>query len=200
MSIVSSVQNNKISHWGAVAFARAPGNWYVYDSGNASQNAGPERVSFMPPENENVTINLFYRGQPVNSVAAAQFGKVLNNNFQVLTPDEIVQLRIILGSKNVGNNQYSNTEPRGSNSFAACKIMEAKVIELNDEPVLSVRCQFQDINGNPGLETLGIYFEDNHNRGGFIQQIYYEAPDMEEYQKYLPQYQALLKSIQWRKS
>lgn len=197
MSLVSSLRGTNIEEWGAISSVSAPAGWRSQTKAARDENSPQEHVWFSAPDVDEVVVNFYWRGRAVTEASSAFLAALLAQGPHELNKEEITNLRSILGTNNVGNNQHTSFGQRGTMDYPACHLSAAQVVDLNGRPVIMARCTFQDINANNEKEFQGIYFEEESGSGR-VQQIYFEAPALPAFMRYLPEFEATLRSISWK--
>jgi hypothetical protein len=157
---------------------------------------------FHPPQTPDVTINVFYRGNPIaaessNALRRIQQDKPAANGPEKLSPDEIRELSQVFGRNTVGDNQYTNDAPKGSHDYAVFHINTAETFKLNGQTVLKVAGTFQDENAVPVTEYQGYLFESKDDPQQ-IEEIFFQAPNKDKYLQYVKLFEDSLSSLQWR--
>lgn len=196
MSLALSLRGNKIEEWGAISSVSPPEGWHSKSQSAGDENSPQEHLWFCAPDDEETIISFYWRGRPVTPGSSSFLAASLAQGPHELSKEEITNLRSVLGTNNVGNNQHTSFGQRGTMDYPACHLSAAQVVALNGRPVVMARCTFQDMNANNQKEFQGIYFEQEAG-SGLVQQIYFEAPALPAFMRYLPQFEAALRSIIW---
>jgi hypothetical protein len=161
---------------------------------------------FKMKDNDAVRIVLFYRGMPISPQATDAFRKYLKGRTQILFADNeaspsaeasIRELSEVLD--NTANNQLLNKEEEGWQGphFLLKKV---EVTRIAARTVLSVRgCFIEPGTTNRLNEYWGIFADGKPDSAECpVEEIYFEAPSEELFQRHVSQFFEALGTIHWR--
>jgi hypothetical protein len=156
---------------------------------------------FHPVEDVDVNISAFYRGMPVDDKSAqALAGMVLAHmpagQSRSLSEDEIKSLATVMGFSTVGDNQYTNTSPKGSRDFPAFHLTSAAIVSLNGRTVLKCRGNFQNEKAVPGTDYEGYFFASKGSPSQ-IEELFFQAPTRGKFLRYQADWEKCLKTLEW---
>lgn len=192
---------SEIKNFGEVQYLQSPPGWRVkqQDAGEMNPRAC---WYFYPIEVDAVTINVFFRGTPINQTSAAVLKKILHENTAAKSPvglsvEEIVELSQVFGRNTVGDNQYTNEAAKGTYDYHVFHMASAQVASLQGRPVLKVRGTFQDEHGSPTSEYCGYLFPSLTDNSR-VEEIFLQAPSKELFDRYFSAFEDSLHTLQWR--
>lgn len=162
---------------------------------------------YSPPETQDVRIRYFYRGVPLSSPGTASFRACLASparlifQYQPGEPLDPATKQLLSGLQeamdNTGNNQMT-VKGEGRPRF---QLEELRTLSLNGKSVLSVQGWFY----GPDMETpqdhyFGIYSDSNPQMALCeVEEVFLEARDWDDFEKYYPEFRKVLGSIRWAK-
>lgn len=129
----------------------------------ANQQNLSQIESFSPQDNDDIKLNLYYRGQALSKASAEAFCKILTGKpalkgNQILSPAEIKSLKEVAGSSTIGDNQFtsdkSSTETKQTPIF---NLTNAFTTQINGKTALLIEGRFVAENGSPLREFIGVY-------------------------------------------
>lgn len=129
----------------------------------ANQHNLSQIESFSPQDNDDIKLNLYYRGQPLSKASAEAFCTILANKpalkgNQLLSPTEIKSLKEVAGSSTIGDNQFTNdkssTEIKQTPIF---NLTNAFTTLINGKTALLIEGRFVAENGSPQREFIGVF-------------------------------------------
>jgi hypothetical protein len=161
--------------------------------------------SYQAVENKDVQISLFYRGTPNTAESVAGFRFLLSMQGVLFDvdkgdPDEqtrkrICSLETALG--NAGNNQITNKASgiSGPRFF----LEKIHVINLNSKSVMAIQGYFHGYDGEVHNHYMGVFFDATPDDKTYcqIEEVVFQAPTWELFERYFPQFQKTLNSIRW---
>lgn len=186
----------KNRHLGAIHTFQLPHGWRV---ASTSFSHGGEWMltTFSPIANAKIELRVFCRGDKVSISDATYFSTLLKQASQhviALKSEHIVALRNVLGPT-VGDNQYVNLNPPKSRYAARCNLLQGRVLNVQQRPVMMIEGLFNAHNEEEVTKFLNVYI--NVNKGGQeLQEVFFQAPLM-AYQSYYRQVRIALESIKW---
>lgn len=192
----------EISDYGEVKRLQSPPGWILKTQETGAMSPRACKL-FHPPEMENITINVFFRGYPVSEEAIKALKELLErkqatNAPQDLSEDEIRDLSHVFGRNTVGDNQYTNDGQKGNYDYHVFHMLSAQTINLRGRTVIQVTGTFQDEHGTPTTEYSGYLFQSSVVPDN-IEEIFFQAPTRELYDKHLKDFEESLTSLQWRR-
>lgn len=195
--VTNQTEKAEIVDFGSIKRMVAPRGWrYVKQE---SRGGIPDRKfeSFKPEQDLDVEISAFYSGRPSDRKGADLLSRLLGGEVPyTLTPEEIKTLTMALGFTTLGDNQYSNSSPKGDRNYPVFNLTKAEVVKLNGRTVLQVTGNFQNDQATPVSEHDGYLFQ-ARNDATIVEQIFFGAPTRGKYMKYHPEFQQVLKSVEW---
>ncbi len=191
----------EITDFGSLKRVIGPPTWVKVEEQLGGIGARQSQL-FHPPETADVYINAFYRGLPIDKNGADYFGKLLTSSVPAgttfpLTPEQIRALHVVLGLNTVGDNQFTNNEPKGNRNYPVFHLASAELVPLNGRTVLRAVGNFQNENGLPGNEYAGILFP-SKTQPDEIEEIFFQAPTRGKYLRYLNAFEQTLKTVEWK--
>ncbi len=160
------------------------------------------QLRFQASNRQEVSLTLFYRGQPINTEASGNFRSALSTGTRVLfnphdniaETDTITSLSEAMG--NAGDNQLVNFE---SGYRGPCFNLEkAEVQDLNGRKVLVADGRFKDEHGNLTNVYRGIFIDANPTEAKCrIEEVFLQAPSERLFAQYLPLFRQAIESIEW---
>lgn len=160
------------------------------------------QTRFQASHRPEVTLTLYYRGQPINETASKAFRDALAGGAKVLFAehDNICELDTISSLSeamgNAGDNQLVNVETgfRGP----CCQLEKAEVQNLNRRNVLAVGGRFHDENGVLTKVYRGIFIDANPIESRCkVEEVFLHAPTDKLFAQYLPLFRQTIESIEW---
>lgn len=143
-----------------------PTGW-VSSQPMANQRNLSQIETFSPADNDDIKLNLYYRGQPLSKASAQAFSTILaskpaQKGNQLLSPAEIKSLKEVAGSSTIGDNQFtcdkSSTE---SNQAPIFNLTNAFTTLLNGKTALLIEGRFVAVDGSPTREFIGVFLPRN---------------------------------------
>lgn len=131
---------------------------------------------YRAPENANVKLLFYYRGNRIGSGGAADFLKVLSLPDHELSEEEFSSVDLVI--RNASDPDYF-------------LLSSSRTEEINGKRVLVV----EGIWKKGGLVDLGLYI-DSDKTGSAVQEIHFEAPQS-EYELFVDQAEKSLRTIVW---
>ncbi|MGH7192610.1 MAG: hypothetical protein ACREJM_03645 [Candidatus Saccharimonadales bacterium] len=199
MMVANQPARAEITDFGQIKKLVAPPGWLAAEQ--RQQGIGSSVLKlFHPPDADDVTLNVFYRGNPVAPEPAAYLSNLLKScsgTAQKLTPESIQALAPVFGISTAGDNQYTNTAAKGSRNYPVFNLKSAEIARLKERPVVRLSGNFQDENGNVTMEYRGIFIQSDMNSGD-IEEVFYQAPNSARFLKYSAAADQALLSIEWR--
>lgn len=171
MIIAKENAQTGVTDCGAIRSFTVPPNWLL---GTYRQEAYGYVISWHPLDNEDVTLNVSYRGHPLAEDDASALHRVLSTE-HFLNPDEIHSIRKAL-------REMSNAE--------VFTINTAQVRCISHLPILEVSGSYRD----QPVDKLTIQI-DASGDGRIVQEITYIAP-RDLYLQYLPAALAAISTLQ----
>jgi hypothetical protein len=156
---------------------------------------------FHPADDAGVNINVFYRGMPIDDKSANIFSLMLSAHSgsassRDLTADEIKSLATVMGFSTVGDNQYTNSAPKGSRDYPVFNLTAATLLAVNGRTVLKARGNFQNDKAVPGTDYEGFYFPARGNPTQ-IEQLFFQAPTRGKFLRFYGDWEKALKTVEW---
>jgi hypothetical protein len=197
--VANQPARQEITDFGQIKRIVGPPGWTASDQPQRGINSRTLKM-FTPPDANDVSINLFFRGMPIAEKAAQDLAELLKHataSSQKLTPDQIKQMHAVFGLSTVGDNQYTNDAQKGSRNYPVFNMKSAELATLKGRPILRVRGNFQDENGNVTMEYNGIFIQPT-TRPAEIEEVFYQAPDSAKFMKYAAAFDQTLFTIEWK--
>ncbi len=198
--IASARTKGEMTDFGQIKEITLPEGWV---EAPAEKGLSTVTLRMFHPEGKNdISINLYYRGQPLDEDSARTFHNLLSARAgshapEKLSPLEIRSLDRAMGYTTVGDNQYTNSARRGDRNYPVFNLATAEVLPVNGRTTLKVTGTFQDQNGMPLNEYCG-YFIDADGQGKNVDEIFYQAKTRGKYMLHVKDFENTLKSIQWQ--
>jgi hypothetical protein len=156
-------------------------------------------------QNNDVQISLFYRGTPNTAASVEGFRYLLKIEGVIFDvengePDEktlkrIESIETALG--NAGNNQITNTATgiAGPRFF----LEKIQIITLSGKPIMAVQGYFHGYDGELHNHYFGVFFDATPQDTEYcqIEEVVFQAPSWDLFEKYFAQFQKTLNSIRW---
>lgn len=159
---------------GRIASFNVPEGWV---KGKERDDANGYNYSFHLSEKSKVSLNLMYRGRPLDDTTAGALREVLNQpHGHQLTSEELSQLRTLLQSKA---------------DAQVFQISSARVENIDGKMVLAIKGRYKD----QAVDAAHIYADAGSN-GKIVQEIAYIAP-RGEFAKHWPTADRAIRSIKW---
>lgn len=139
-----------------------PSGW-VSSQPMANQHNLSQIETFSPKGNDDIKLNLYYRGQPLSKASAQAFSTILASKpalkgNQILSPTEIKSLREVAGSSTIGDNQFTNDKSSTkSNQAPTFNLTNAFTTLLNGKTALLIEGRFVAEDGSPAREFIGVF-------------------------------------------
>lgn len=195
----------EIEHKGSLRSLRLPQGWS--EGKKVTGNSGYRLLrQFQCDAEPKVKVCLFYRGLPLSEESSTLFRRHLNGRPQVIfsesqpaqsnTVQTLTELREVLD--NTANNQILNNEDGFHGPHFQLTL--AEVAQIGGRNALSVRGWYHDPGDTtPISQYWGLFYDDkSEEKSCPVQEIYFEAPNAELFEKYLPEFTEVLGSIRWR--
>jgi hypothetical protein len=162
---------------GPVRSMRLPSGWSWGDRRNSGSQLNSYQELYLR-ENPEVTIWFFYRGNRISEGATKAFQRILQAPDHLLTKTEIGSISEILKDQ----------------SDSKCfDLLIAKTADVSGCRILIIEGRYKETQ----LDRYHIYLDaDSRDRGGVIQEIFYQAPKA-DYFRHLAEARAAFNSIQW---
>jgi hypothetical protein len=185
----------EIIEFGSLKKVVGPATWKkaVEEPGMSARKA----EYFHPPEDAEVSINVFTRGIAIPDDEAQAFANLLAGPEKAAIADEIKSIQVALGLSTVGDNQHTNSGQKGTRNYPVFNLTGANVVSLNGRKVLKVTGNFQNENGVPGTEFVGYFFASKADRQ-VIEELYYQAPTKGKFLRFANDFENSLKTVEWQ--
>lgn len=161
-----------------------PAGW-VTSQPMANQHSLSQIESFSPQDNDDIKLNLYYRGQPLSKASAQAFSIILASKpalkgNQLLSPAEIKSLKEVAGSSTIGDNQFTNdknsTERKQTPIF---NLTNAFTTLINGKTALLIEGRFVAEDGSPTREFIGVFLPRN-KECSIVHEAYLEGKSAEK--------------------
>lgn len=160
------------------------------------------QMRFQASNRPEVTLTLFYRGQPIDKESSSSFRQALSGGTRVLfsTHDDVSEAQTMAALSeamgNAGDNQLVNFE---TGFRGPCFTLEkSEIQELNRRPVLVVSGRFKDEHDNVTNVYRGIFIDANPGEQKCrVEEIFLHAPNDRLFAQYLPLFRQTVESIEW---
>lgn len=174
-----------------------PNSWTRTDHYDGGVGA---TVTFKAP-GEKASINSLERTRPISDHAAEEFKKLLdaNDNLtspKMLLPAQLRSLTEVLGSGQMGDNQYTNPEKYPSPNAPLFKLTNAQFLNVNGKTVVEVEGSYMDEKGRPTEFYRGI-FAPSGKDGDRVNELFLAAPSQQDLLSQESNYRKALKSLKW---
>jgi len=184
----------ELQNVGQIASVTVPDNWTKEEIAFHGGMGTPRCIEFQG--DDQFKVSFFYRGLPIDQGSANTLSDLLQRKRafagpEELTAEEIVSLTMVFGLSTVGDNQYCNPTPPGSDGEPAFRMDRAETLSLNNRTVLFVKGAFR-----LGKCFCGIYAQSGeHNT--VIEEVFLESEDSGNFLEYELRFQSVLASIKW---
>lgn len=170
-----------------------PDDWQSQDKGRPMSPGMSWEVNYISSSTPTTRISFKGRGMPVDNASRKILRYVCTQKHgQELSSDEIVALHTVMGVATIGDNQYTNPNPRKSMEGPAFFINKILVEKLGPKPVLRIEGQFANDFYYDGI-IYGAGIE-----GQIVEELYLQAIDTDDFINNREVYDAALASLKWR--
>lgn len=177
---------------GPIRLLHLPADWVLEDSFSVDDgNWSLKSFRYLDAE-----LRVLGRGG-IDAALLNVFGVVLSQQLEAdsraLVPEEVKSLRNILGTA-IGDNQYTNPNPKESRCAPTCHIIFAQVLEISLRRLMSVEGIFIDRNGKARNRFVDYFTLVDRTR---VHEIMLQAP-LDKFDLHHRLLRRCLNSIQWQ--
>lgn len=196
---------------GAIESATIPGGWFELPrQPNPFEDSWSR--SFTLHSTPSVEMTFRFRGNEVDKTSATAFKRLLEfkkalldtvqgDEKQLLSPDEIRELQVVMGYETAGDNQHTFlSAPLSSKSSAHLGSVRQPTFELRSATVRNVANKavlLADGKFHSGNYYLGCFYPGDLDHR-VVEEFMFHAPSSELYDQYAKQFLSVLDTIVWR--
>lgn len=164
-----------------------PTGW-VSSQPMANQRNLSQIETFSPADNDDIKLNLYYRGQPLSKASAQAFSTILaskpaQKGNQLLSPAEIKSLKEVAGSSTIGDNQFTIDKSSLNSSNRERKpifyLTNANTTLISGKTALLIEGRFVAEDGSPTREFIGVFLPRN-KECSIVHEAYLEGKSAEK--------------------